>query len=310
MASGAHVTVRGRFSAGTRVELVRVAGAHVLRSEGGEVVDDAVVERDDAGVASVRFSKGVVEGGRYFVRGVDGGPQEVRARGRASDDPGELAQPPVMPDRTRLSDGSWNDKPPTKESAPHVLAGFADLRHAPDGTVLRSDTPRGAAHPLDPDEPAPYRAQADVPDGVVQASDTERGAAAEIPLGPQRQEDVRAGVVQRSATPTGVATPIPAGDSIEQALVRESSRAKEARGDWTRAGAEPLDVKGVRHRTPRGSSQRESEERHAELSRPATVIAAEAAEAAEKAARRQDSSPRSSESSGAAGSASSKSSKE
>jgi hypothetical protein len=61
-------------------------------------------------------------------------------------------QAPIMPDRQRLTDGSFVDDAPTKESAPNVSVGPANIRHVSKGTVLRSDTPRGEAHPLDPEE--------------------------------------------------------------------------------------------------------------------------------------------------------------
>jgi hypothetical protein len=52
------VTLRGRFSAGTVVRLVRVAHEGVLRAEGGEEVDVQTAEKDENGVASVSFKKG------------------------------------------------------------------------------------------------------------------------------------------------------------------------------------------------------------------------------------------------------------
>jgi hypothetical protein len=71
------------------------------------------------------------------------------------------------------------------------------------------------------------------------------GEAAELVVGPQRQEDVPKGAVQRSDTPTGVATVIPAGDTVQQAQDRESSFAKETRGEPVRAAAEPIDAPKV-----------------------------------------------------------------
>lgn len=260
--------------------LTRVAGEHVLRPGGGEEIEVKTVTEEDGAprVGFVRFSKGVEVGARYFIHGlVDGRPLEVRARGRAKDDPNEVfEQPPIAPDRMRLADGSWSDEAPTKESAPDILAAQADIRHVRKGTVLRSDTPRGEAHPLDPEERAPKRTQDDVDDGAVQMSDTRRrevdgqvvgggGEATELVLGPQRQEDVPKGMVQRSDTPTGVATPIPAGDAVQQALDRESSFAKETRGEPVRASAEPIDVKRGKLGAPSGATQKQSEDRDRDL---------------------------------------------
>jgi hypothetical protein len=274
------VTLRGRFSPGSLVTLTKVAGEHVLRPEGGEQIEVKTVGEEEGAprVGYVRFSKGVEPGARYIIHGLEGGvPLEVRIRGRTKDDPAEvLEQPPVQPDRTRLSDGSWSDERPTKESAPDILAAQADLRHAPKGTQLRSDTFRGEAHPVDPDEKTPKRRQEDVPEGTPQMSDTRRrevdgvvvgggGEAAEIIVGPQRQEDVPDRVQQRSSTPTGTAQMMPAGDSIKQALDRESSFAKETRGEPVRASAEPIDVKGAKIDHPSGATQKASEERDREI---------------------------------------------
>jgi hypothetical protein len=59
------VTLRGRFSAGTVVRLVRVAHEGVLRPEGGEEVDVQTAEKDENGVASVSFKSGA---GRRMTR--------------------------------------------------------------------------------------------------------------------------------------------------------------------------------------------------------------------------------------------------
>lgn len=101
---GAQVTLRGRFSPGLRVQLVKVAGAHVLRtSPADEVLETKAVEED----GSVQFSKGVEDGCRYFVRGYqDGFPLEVRVRGRSEADDSEvLALPPVGYDEVKTRDG-------------------------------------------------------------------------------------------------------------------------------------------------------------------------------------------------------------
>jgi hypothetical protein len=287
--SKGQVTLRGRFSPGDVVTLTKVAGPHVLRPEGGEAIETQTVteEKDAPRVGYVRFSKGVEIGARYFIHGLhDGRPQEVRITGKSSDDPSEVfEQAPIMPDRMRLTDGSFVDDAPTKESAPNVSVGPADIRHVSKGTVLRSDTPRGEAHPLDPEERAPKRSQEDVKKGVVQMSDTRPreedgqtvgggGEAAELVVGPQRQEDVPKGAVQRSDTPTGVSTVIPAGDTVQQAQDRESSFAKETRGEPVRAAAEPIDAPKVNVGAPSGSTQKDSEQRDADLKKSEREAAA------------------------------------
>lgn len=146
------VTLRGRFSPGTPVRLVKVAGPHVLRSEGGEVIASKTVDDED-GVGVVSFP--AVVGERYFVCGIqDGSPLEVRARGRDDDDPGVLEQAPVLPDRVKLSDGSFLDEPPKQHQKQDVPAGATWLgqHQVPKGTLQRSDTPRGAAAPISADE--------------------------------------------------------------------------------------------------------------------------------------------------------------
>ena len=113
--ASAQVVLRGRFSPGTIVRLVRVAHEGVLRSEGGEEVGEAKVDKD----GEVKFSAGVKENERYFVVGlIDGFPREVRITGRAADDPNSVVeQAPVRPDRVRLSDGSWADEAPERVKA-------------------------------------------------------------------------------------------------------------------------------------------------------------------------------------------------
>jgi hypothetical protein len=263
MAKG-KVRLAGRFPKGTPVNLVRVSDESVLRSEGGEVVTSKEV--GDDGV--VEFPAEV--GARYFVVGyVNGTPLEVRARGNESDAPAiTLTQPPIGPDRIRLSDGSFSDEEPKrvdKDDLPMEAAPDLAQEMVPRGTKQRSDTPRGTAHPVDTDEPAPYEAQENVDDNVKQMSDTETGAAARIAVGPQRQEDVPAGVWQRSHTPTGVATPIPGGGAVKAQEAKESSLAKEMRGEPGRAAAEPL-------RTAAGGGGGQVQNMPQALTHPATRI--------------------------------------
>jgi hypothetical protein len=271
------VTLRGRFSAGTVVRLVRVAHEGVLRAEGGEEVDVQTAEKDENGVASVSFKSGVDEGARYIATGIsDGRPLDVRVRGRSADDPSEiLEQPPIQPDRVRLTDGSWSDQAPTKESAPKLAFTAPGQHQVPDGVTQRSDTLRGSAHPVDVESEEPVRRQESVKEGTPQMSDTRPrevdgvqvgggGEATEIVLGPQRQEDVPDGVLQRSDTPTGVAQPLPGGDMVKAQLDRDSSRTRESRGDNTRGAAEPIDVKGAKLGPPRGANEKQSLERQEE----------------------------------------------
>jgi hypothetical protein len=236
----AKTTLRGRFSPGTVVSLHEVEDASVLRVDAGsEPVTTETVNKD----GEVTFH--LEEGQRYIAAAYDRGfPREVRLTGRSSDEMAAVEQQPVQADRVRLSDGSWADEEPArvkKDDMP-ALEAAPDLsqQQVPKGTPQRSDTPRGTAHPFDPEEPAPYESQENVDDDVKQMSDTELGAAARIAVGPQRQEDVPAGVWQRSHTPTGVATPIPGGGPVAAQEAKESSLAKEMRGEPGRAAAEPL----------------------------------------------------------------------
>jgi hypothetical protein len=262
------VTLRGRFSKGSVVTLTKVADESVQRPQGGEDVETKTVSDKD-GATFVQFTKGVEVGARYIVHGInDGFPLQVRARGRAADDDSEvLSQPPVAPDRVRTASG-WVDEQPTKESAPkREVAPLPRQSQVPDDQPQRSSTPLGEAHPHDPSEPAPYGRQEDVGDDVVQMSSTETGRAAPLDLGSQKQEDVKAGTWQRSDTPTGVATPIPAGDAIKAAADKESSAAKERRGEPVRAAAEPLAEAG----TSGLPAKKEVTDTHPTLSQPGRI---------------------------------------
>lgn len=251
----AQVTLRGRFRAGTRVRLVEVKDESVLRAEGGKLLDVKRVDED----GQVRFTKDVKKGGRYFVVGnVDGQPLEVRARGNtAEEESAVLGQAPVQPDRVRLADGSFADETPERQKTPSREVQPAPRQdQVADGVVQRSDTPRGSAHPVDPEETLPYPRQEDVPDGVVQMSDTETGQATPIQSAvSMRQEDVPDNVVQRSSTATGVATPIPKGDAVRAQQEKESADAKAMRGEPVRAAAEPLDVAGAKSAGPEKVAQ-------------------------------------------------------
>jgi hypothetical protein len=103
-------------------------------------------------------------------------------------------------------------------------------------------------------------------DGSWSDEAPKREKAPFVPPGPRLgQHQVPEGTPQRSDTPTGVATPIPVGDSVEAWRRAESSQARESRGDWTRAHAEPLDAKGVKVGKVKGASGKKSAARDEEL---------------------------------------------
>jgi hypothetical protein len=275
--SKGQVTLRGRFSKGSIVTLTRVAGEHTLRPEGGEDIETKTVGEKD-GVSEVKFTKGVEVGARYFIHGLeDGAPIQLRATGKKAEEDTGLAQPPIVPDRLRLADGSFADEAPTKESAPPAFVGPGPGQHqVGDDVPQRSSTLRGSAHPVDPDEQTPKRRQEDVKEGTPQMSDTrprevdgERvgggGEATELIVGPQRQEDVPKGTPQRSSTAAGEAMPIPAGDAVSAQQARESSLAKESRGEPGKAASDPLDPKGAKAGPPTGATEKASEKRHEEI---------------------------------------------
>lgn len=247
--SKGRVTLRGRFKPGARVRLVKVKDESVLRAEGGELIEERSVDDD----GSVQFTKGVDVGGRYFLVGqIDGHPIEVRARGNTADDEAShVLQTPVQPDRVRLSDGSWADEAPVREDAPFGGVAPGPGQHqVPEGTVQRSDTTRGSAHPVDVSEQEPLPRQEDT-DGELQMSDTETGAAAPVVDAPASQGDVPEGVLQRSSTPLGVATVIPSGDAMQAQLVRDSAHARASRGEPVKVAAAPLEQPKGKKTTPR-----------------------------------------------------------
>lgn len=239
MASKGTVTLRGRFSPGTSVELVQVSDGSVLRSEGGKVIDTKTVDKD----GTVRFTGAEVDG-YYFIRGVnDGFPLDVRARGKADADSDVGFQAPVQYERVKLSDGSFLDEPPADEKPGGGHVGPAPSQQQARGEQLRSATPRGYAHPVEKREQAPYPSQDQVRKGTPQRSDTERGMATPVVHeAPNSQADVRKGTAQRSATPLGYATPVPEGDAVEAQRDREAAVTKAAVGDPQAAAANPPSV--------------------------------------------------------------------
>lgn len=162
MAKSGRLTLRGRFTPGSNVRLVKVDGPHTLRpGPNDETVDTQTVDKD----GTLKFSKGVQVGERYFAVGtVNGQPVEVRLTGRSEDDPGHLAgYEPVTTDRARLGiggTGGWADEAPSREKGEEVPEGATwEAQHdVKKGTLQRSDTLRGTATPISAEE----RARAEV----------------------------------------------------------------------------------------------------------------------------------------------------
>lgn len=158
-AKAGRVVLNGRFSPGERVRLIKVDGPGVLRPpDGAEAVASGRVDEN----GQVVFDKGVEVGGRYFVSGYHHGqPLDVRITGRAADDPNViLADAPVQAERVRLTDGSFVDEPPEQHQALEVPEGAVvrGQHQVPKGVVQRSDTPRGEAVPIPPEEFATLKA--------------------------------------------------------------------------------------------------------------------------------------------------------
>jgi hypothetical protein len=248
------VTVRGRFPKGTRVSVHEVQDESVLRAEGEprEVVT--------AGEDGVKFQ--THEGQRYIVHGiVNGAPVSLRVRGRGEAADDALEQPPVGNDRLRMSDGSWSDEAPKRRDAPaREAAPHLAMEQVGKDTPLRAGGARGEAHPVDveSDQP-PYRSQEQFREqgGGPQMSDTELGRATPVEPSVQRQEDVPDGTWQRITGDTGQAYPLPAGSAERSAEEKESSRAKEARGEPVRAAAEPMRPVGAMRAVKNPAEERE-----------------------------------------------------
>jgi hypothetical protein len=146
MAKGS-VTLRGRFSPGSTVRLVKVEGPHVLRP--GPHHETVATEKvDDEG--NLEFSKGVEVGARYFAVGyINGQYRDVRLTGKTDADEGFLAgyDPSALQARVRLADGSFVDEAPEQHQKQDVPDGatWKGQHQVPKGTLQRSDTPRGSA---------------------------------------------------------------------------------------------------------------------------------------------------------------------
>lgn len=150
MAKDGAVTLRGGFRPGTRVRLIEVDGPGVLRPpDGAKSVDEQEVDENGC----VEFT-GLEVGGRYFATAIDrDGYRAVRLTARAKDDPNTILDSGgVQPERQKLTDGTWLDEPPEREKPALEGATWLAQHQVPEGTILRSDTPRGAAHPISREE--------------------------------------------------------------------------------------------------------------------------------------------------------------
>jgi hypothetical protein len=146
------LSLRGRFTPGDTVRLVKVDGPHVMRpGPNDETVDEQRVDKD----GTLQFSKGVSVGERYFAVGtVNGQPLEVRLTGRTEDDPGHLAgYEPVSPDRARVGiggTGGWADEPQPRQDGDEQNCRWADVARAGSGVqghgpAVRHDPRVGAS---------------------------------------------------------------------------------------------------------------------------------------------------------------------
>jgi hypothetical protein len=154
MATKGSLTLHGRFTPGSQVRLVKVDGAHVQRpGPADETVDTQKVDKD-----GVLEFKGVEAGERYFAVGLNHGfPVEVRLTGKVDPDTANHAE--MYGDnglyvRTKLSDGSFVDEDPEQHQDTDLPDGATWLgqHQVPKGTLQRSDTPRGSAHPISQEE--------------------------------------------------------------------------------------------------------------------------------------------------------------
>lgn len=280
------VTLRGRFPVGEVVALVEVAGPHVLRAAGGKTIARQKV-REVGGVPTVVFDSDVAVDGRYFIVGqVNGQHLEVRVRGTdRSEESTQTTQLPNQYEPRKFADGTLVDEPVERAEDDNALEGAPHLamRQVPEGTVLRSDTPHGVAHPVDLPEEAPYGSQADT-DDLLQMSDTEAGQRVPIDVHVAvSQAQIPDGTIQRSDTPVGVATPIHTGGPVAAQRDKESVDAKEKRGEPGKAAALPLTgeaegvadvaLKDTDKDSDAGTTAREAlEHQEAEADRGASVL--------------------------------------
>lgn len=155
MAKKGAARLHGRFTPGTSVRAVHVAGAHVSRpGAADETVETQTVDKD----GWVEFTR-LEAGERYFAVGyINGQPVEVRLTARAADSEdashAEMYGDNGLVQRQRLSDGTFLDEPPEQHQKPDVPEGATWLgqHQVPEGTLQRSDTPRGAAAVISAEE--------------------------------------------------------------------------------------------------------------------------------------------------------------
>lgn len=154
MATKGSARLHGAFSPGTEVRVVHVAGAHVMRpGAGDETVGTSTVGKD----GWVEFD-GLEGGERYFAVGyINGQPVERRLTARAATNDSSHAEmygDNGLVQRQRLSDGTFVDEPPEQHQEQDVPEGATWLgqHQVPEGTLQRSDTPRGAAAVISAEE--------------------------------------------------------------------------------------------------------------------------------------------------------------
>lgn len=235
------VVVRGRFPAGTRVELQRRTG-DTFAAGANEVVDTATVSKD----SEVKF-EGLEPGGRYWVAA------EVDDEWRWAAVTAKLS--PVEKQRTERPDSISSrpaqvDEPQDKpRSVPKGVGSEPQpslkQEDVPATQPQRSSTPTGEATPKDPDEFIPTPSQRTVKPNTPQRSSTEFGEAAiKDDEGVLKQEDAPKGLKQRVTGETGQAFPKPDGDAVTVRKVRDASDTKARGGNFNQAAERGLDESG------------------------------------------------------------------
>lgn len=204
MANKPRVRLNGRFSAGTKVQLVT---RNTDWYNGvGTVVDTATTDSDGI----TEFSK-VDEGALYWaVAKFDG--EDVRAVKVTGKCPPEAKE---RVERPSAAEAQPYGAPEAKAEEPLAKKDVPDepqpgLRQAdvPEGVLQRSSTPLGEATIIPKGEISPTPGQSDVPANVVQRSSTEEGEAAVKPkddVSPSQKQEDHDDTLQRSNTPHGEA---------------------------------------------------------------------------------------------------------
>lgn len=224
MAKTASVTLRGRFPAGTKVEL-RERRSDVF-SLASKVVKTATVKRD----GTATFT-GFEEGERLWIAAeVDGVVRSAMVTAKCAPEPKKRVDRPSAAEArpSQREHGPFKDRP---KKSPRELSERVHQRDVPADVVQRSATPLGMATPKDPGEVAPGLRQEDVPKGVVQRSDTPRGFATVKPEGDESpavsQESVKGR--QRSDTRRGAAAPKPRAARARTAAAKRRAALKAAK---------------------------------------------------------------------------------